>query len=1110
LLVELEAELFRTLTLQLMHEETRRSTHKWRFFMQSIEALFKTINPRKRYLGCLVPLMIGLATGSGFAQNLSTRSNALDRINFGDTGTDTYSESAHTFVNMGSPTGTGALGLTYREIAPSSNSSDVGIDADNEVLTFTMACNPTLQNYVTIQVWGSDTITDYIYLYTPIQGYVSGNYGGSNQPEIDSQDADPILPGRWVYETLPIPLSMTSGNTSVTLTLDAPLKAGQTSRPIYSAFTHTNPYLIVSSSDPQGTAPSASAPTPATYNSAYFSSIVSSISSYLTMVTDNQLFGSNWQAAVNAGTVPAQIYGAFGCCGTSPTDVNTPTQWLNYEATYAGGNNSGNNTVMQRLEMLAYAYVTPNFLTNFYQNSDTEQRIVAGLDAYSYMQALDGCWGDVKAWDGVGATTASTSNPYGRQNAQCNPIEGQGTWALGAAILQLQGDPSFRAALNQPISSTLEPGVLRYQAYQTMLVNNIGFLTGRIGHGHAPNQDLLQARSYLYSNLALRALDAIYGTSLARSNAQMYSDYLNETSGLALSQASDLNISNGGLGLEVNGSLNGGYDGGYGWLDAYYLTDLARILNDNGIENATSHPVRDVAINATHAFSNFLYPSLVASGSGYATTMRSEQFLTFRYEGNVGPIDTLSLYYPAVEFNDPYALHGFYLEHANGVSVPMLLSSPWNAMPGFNSGNADNTVAKAMLSYVDYVTLCNMVNSQPTDPSGVTFLNETAHPDGVWADPTGSTIAIKHAGEDLRMVLNWRPLATPGVNVPLSPTEPMNNVVRVHDTTATMDRLATVDMPASAATGASGNYTSGAAETLYVARYGNYLVGLNWQTSAATMTLPPDMQTSGGTATDLVSGTNYNLSTTTTVSVPAGGAVALYQYLPTSTLSSTAVNFGSHTVNAKTTSTVTLSNTGTGPLLIGSMGISGGQASDFSYTTSCSSSLPPNSSCTITLNFTPNASGAETATFSLTTSLSTSAQTISLSGTGVGYVTSTELGSSAKLSDYGMRVILTARVISREGHPSGVVTFYNGSTSLGTGTLNGFGVAVLATTELPVGRDSVTASYGASTEFGASISYPITETVFPDCTDHHPGDHHDDHLQWDERRHQRCWVASNP
>jgi len=1056
--------------------------------MRVVEKAAKVAVMSKRYLVWYLFffVIVGLRSRVLFAQDISTTSNALDRINFGDIGTDPYSESAHAFVNLSQPTGTGALGLTYRKIAPSSTPSDVGIEADNEMLTFTMACNPTLQNYLTIQVWGSDTILDFIYLYNATQGYVSNNYYGTNNPEIDFQTTtDPILPGRFVYETVPIPLSMTSGNTSVTLTLNAvqtsggQLGSGQTSRPIYSAFTHTNPYLIVASTDPQGTAPSASAPTPTTYNSAYFSSIVSSISSYVTAAASNQYYGSSWTAAVTAGTVPAQVVGAFGCCGVTASTNNTITQWLNNTATYTGGDNSGNNVVMQRLEMLAYAYVTPNFLTSFYQNSTTEQQVVAALDSYSYMQALNGCWGDLAGWDGLVTNSASFTS-QGRKNAQCSPIEGQGTWAIGAAIFQMQGDPSFRTALNQDINNTLEPGVLRYQAYQTMLVNNINFLTSAVGHGHAPNQDLLQARSYVYSNLALRALDTIYGTSLAQSNATMYSNYLNETSGLVQNSIPDLWISNGGLGLEVNGSLNGSFDGGgYGWNDAYYLTALAKILNDNGIETSSSHPVRNVAINATHAFSNFLYPSLVTSGSGYATTVRNENYLTARHDGDVGPIDPLSLYYSAVDFSDPYAIHGFYLEHANGIIQPMFNIGTWTAMPVFNSGQADNSVVDSMLAYPDYVTLCNMVNSNPTDTTGVTFLNETAHGNGVWADPTGNTIAIQNNGEAIRMAINWRLTETYGVSTPISTSEPMDNVARIHDTTATMDREATVKMPSSAATGASGNYTSGTAETLYIARYGNYLVGLNYQNSAATLTLPPDMETTGGTATNLVTGTNYNLSNTTSVPVPAGGAVALYQYLPTATLSTTSISFGSHTVYTQTPSAVMLSNTGSGPLMIVGMGISGGQASDFSYTTTCGSTLAMNANCTITLTYDPNASGVETSTFSLTTSLSTTPQTISLNGTGIGYNSSTVLGTSAAMIAYGTSVTLTATVSSPNGTPNGTVSFYSGSTLLGTGTLNGSGVATLGTTALAVGTDSVTAKYTASADYVASTSSPVTETVLP-------------------------------
>jgi len=58
------------------------------------------------------------------------------------------------------------------------------------------------------------------------------------------------------------------------------------------------------------------------------------------------------------------------------------------------------------------------------------------------------------------------------------------------------------------------------------------------------------------------------------------------------------------------------------------------------------------------------------------------------------------------------------------------------------------------------------------------------------------------------------------------------------------------------------------------------------------------------------------------------------------------------------------------------------------------------------------------------------------------------------------------------------VTFYNGTTVLGTGTLAG-GVATLSLSNLPLGVDSVTASYGGDTNFGASVSGATIFTVVP-------------------------------
>jgi len=61
--------------------------------------------------------------------------------------------------------------------------------------------------------------------------------------------------------------------------------------------------------------------------------------------------------------------------------------------------------------------------------------------------------------------------------------------------------------------------------------------------------------------------------------------------------------------------------------------------------------------------------------------------------------------------------------------------------------------------------------------------------------------------------------------------------------------------------------------------------------------------------------------------------------------------------------------------------------------------------------------------------------------------------------------------------PTGTVTFYDGATSLGTGTLNGSGVATIATSSLIGGPHSITAAYGGDSNFSSSTSTVLTQTV---------------------------------
>ena len=92
--------------------------------------------------------------------------------------------------------------------------------------------------------------------------------------------------------------------------------------------------------------------------------------------------------------------------------------------------------------------------------------------------------------------------------------------------------------------------------------------------------------------------------------------------------------------------------------------------------------------------------------------------------------------------------------------------------------------------------------------------------------------------------------------------------------------------------------------------------------------------------------------------------------------------------------------------------------------------------------------------------------------------TTTTLISGTNPSIGGTPVTLTATVAGvSHGNVTGTVTFKNGSTVLGTASLNASGVAAFTTTALPVGADSIAAAYGGDTLDAASVSAPLTQTV---------------------------------
>src|SRR5205823_3135621 len=96
--------------------------------------------------------------------------------------------------------------------------------------------------------------------------------------------------------------------------------------------------------------------------------------------------------------------------------------------------------------------------------------------------------------------------------------------------------------------------------------------------------------------------------------------------------------------------------------------------------------------------------------------------------------------------------------------------------------------------------------------------------------------------------------------------------------------------------------------------------------------------------------------------------------------------------------------------------------------------------------------------------------------------TTTKVQSSANPSNYGQAVTFTATVTADDasvsGTPIGSVTFYDGTTALGTATLTS-GVATLTTTAtgLSAGNHTITAHYNGDASHQASTSAVLTQSV---------------------------------
>jgi len=88
------------------------------------------------------------------------------------------------------------------------------------------------------------------------------------------------------------------------------------------------------------------------------------------------------------------------------------------------------------------------------------------------------------------------------------------------------------------------------------------------------------------------------------------------------------------------------------------------------------------------------------------------------------------------------------------------------------------------------------------------------------------------------------------------------------------------------------------------------------------------------------------------------------------------------------------------------------------------------------------------------------------------------LSTSMNPAPGGSKLTFTARVTSANCNmPTGTVTFFDGSTAIGTATLDGSATAALITDFLVVGNHNITAAYSGDFNFDSSTSAVLTQTI---------------------------------
>ncbi len=761
---------------------------------------------------------------------------------------NTSDEAAHNVsVSSGSLTG-GAytLGQSSRVVTPSQD------------VYFDIAVDPAAQNYITTRLY-SDSVNDGVSV--PGRTLVGTSTGGTvNWGQLDDSSSAGMLEDHWHYATVPLPLSMTSGQSTVRLSLygldnssswqitpPSPTTHSQNTRSVYALFSHTNPHFEVPDAVSNGTV----------YSPYDFGDYVQPSSGEIASYVSNLTNIANGIATQVAGMqvtdttgLPSALLGAFDI-RTGSTDTAT----LN--ATHAHHIATDNLGPLRGATILAHSYNMPGGV--YEGNSSILQRIAWGIDYARRAQGATGgyvdVWSPVEWTGGPNRTDASGS------------LEGITHQEIAKAFLMTYPAMESAGLLDELIDddndSRTRP-IARREAYEDLFREFVDFHSGYFGgwngsdaprdYGHAPNQDLYQVGGLAWAMEALETLTATAfdpDPATSHANAQdVLKTRAYQAAGITKTPLYDSWwFSPAGLPLEDRALMKGGFSSEYGQRQSEEIWDIAQFLDDP----ADQAPLIEMAAKSADLWQHFWYPIYNSAG---AIDTRLEGAINWRNSKISGaseqwfPAQFAALSADGIE--DPDVIRMLQLAYLND---ELHIAAP--------RGGHFWQDGVWIMEQVDQLQtlLADLPSTSDLAPEDQRLPFEAGQPDFAWIDSFGGAVAIRHGDDFIYMALNWKHDS--------SGSDPLtNDIVRIHEITPEDGRVVAAYME---------NPTGDFGE-LYRVEYGSYLVGINADDLTSYMLNVP---TADGWLPDLVSGNLVEISGGQLLLTPGQSVVLLLDELTT-------------------------------------------------------------------------------------------------------------------------------------------------------------------------------------------------------------------------------------